>query len=106
METLYRCAKCHLLLPASEFYQSQGSEHRDSYCKSCRKAASRKQYNNQLRQMSGKRRARYTPLTDIADPTERMRLLKKALAVVAASIERKRQRVQEETWQSLYVVAS
>lgn len=89
------CKNCERKLPIEFFYVNKHTQCPDKFCKECRKAFSRRQYN------SGKRtrpispeRTPYPVITEISDRELRMQLIFNALHVVQESMERKKRKVQ------------
>ena len=92
-QTRYICGCCKKELPEESFYVNS-KQHRDNYCKECRKVVSRDRYVTVRSTQIANRN--YPVITRIADRETRMELISHALQVVAESIERKRRKRWDE----------
>lgn len=91
----YVCGRCKRSLPAEAFYINKKTGCPESYCKECRKAISQQQRDIDKSNLVTKCHTEYPVITRMTDPTLRKALILRALQTVAASIERKRQKLRE-----------
>lgn len=88
----HTCSCCHRNFPRAAFYINKHTQRPDRYCKECRKALSKTRHRNSLIVNSHPTLV----ITDIADTQFRMSLIRHALLLVKASIERKSKKRREQ----------
>ena len=98
METLKKsnnhvCGHCKRTLPLEDFYFNKKTNLPGNYCKECRKSASRNYRKVEKQTLVTKGETAYPVITLIKDPNVRKELILHALETVAASIQRKRQKL-------------
>lgn len=95
---LFICGRCNAALTLEHFYKST-KRGRDNYCKSCRTEVSQKTYVKKL--AKGPKRRTYLVITEVEDQHLRLALIKHALEMVQASMERRRQKIHEAEYEQL-----
>lgn len=93
---LHVCGCCKKELPYEAFYINKKTLCPDNYCKECRKASSRGQYGSSKRMKTKQTVRCYPVITQVEDPAIRQTLILRALALVAQSMKRKKEKVWEE----------
>ncbi|MEY8708480.1 hypothetical protein AALK94_14335 [Bacteroides faecichinchillae] len=91
--TNHVCGCCKRTLPLEAFYLDKKTNLPRNYCKECRKSASRNHRKVEKQTFVNKRETVYPVITLIKDPNVRKELIRHALETVAASIQRKRQKL-------------
>lgn len=92
--TTHYCACCQRERPLAAFYINKQKQCPDSYCKECRKAASRKQRKADQNLQTVRNHELYPVITRIENRELRLSFILHALQVVAESQARKRKREQ------------
>ncbi len=100
-QSYYICGCCKLALPLEAFYVNKKTGRPANYCKECRKSASRQRRKEEKYAWVNEARAPHPVITETEDPELRLKLIHSALATVAASIQRKKQRLQEAALEEL-----
>ena len=91
----YVCGCCKRSLPAEAFYIDKKTGRPGNYCKECRKAASHRRRGMEKSSLVAQCDTDYPVITRTEDPVLRKTLILHALQTVAASIERKKQKLHE-----------
>lgn len=90
-ETTCYCGRCHRELPVGAFYMRRDTEHPDCYCIACRKEMNRTRYRESHIENA---KRDYPVITDIADDTQRLSLIRHALRVIRENAARKRMKLR------------